>query len=88
MRLTGRPWRAKNRGKMPQARPSLRLLTMPAWLAADSAFSLKLVSTSTCLVDRSWWSSAAAFTWVMASCWAKARVSRTSRVDRPRLRPA
>jgi hypothetical protein len=32
---------------MPQASPSLGLLTMPAWLAADSARSPKLVSTTT-----------------------------------------
>src|SRR6266536_1877562 len=79
---------AKNSGKMPQARPSLRLLTRPAWLQADRARSRKLVSRKTCLVDRPWWAAAEVFTWVAASCSAKARVSRTSSADRPRPSPA
>ena len=37
---------------MPHASPSFRLLTSPAWLAADMAFSLKLVSTNTWRVDQ------------------------------------
>ena len=51
MRETERPARAKKSGKMPQASPSLRLLTNPAWLAAESAFSFTLVSQNTSLVD-------------------------------------
>ena len=39
------PPAAKKSGKSPQAMPSLRLLTRPAWLAAKSRRSLQLVST-------------------------------------------
>jgi len=46
---------AKNRGKIPQASPSLRLLTIPAWLHDDSARSLKLVRTNTCRVESPPW---------------------------------
>ena len=34
MRATDRPPAAKKIGKIPQASPSFRLLTSPAWLAA------------------------------------------------------
>jgi len=43
MRAMPRPDVANRIGYRPQARPSLRLLTSPAWLAADSAGSLTLV---------------------------------------------
>src|SRR5260370_14486016 len=33
--LTVRPWRADRMGDKPPATPSFRLLTMPAWQAAD-----------------------------------------------------
>ena len=38
------PAAANRIGNRPQARPSLRLFTRPAWLAEDSAGSRKLVS--------------------------------------------
>ncbi len=47
-----RPWRANRIGNRPQATPSLRLLTMPAWQAADRAGSEKLVSQATWRVVR------------------------------------
>src|SRR5215216_912223 len=50
---TGRPPRTNSSGSSPQARPSLRLLTSPAWLQADRAGSRQLVATTTWLVD-SW----------------------------------
>ena len=56
MRPTLRPASAKKIGNRPQARPSLRLLTSPAWLHDDSAFSVKLVSRKTSPVVRSSWS--------------------------------
>ena len=43
---------ANSTGNRPQATPSLRLVTIPAWLAADSARSEKLVSQATCPVRR------------------------------------
>src|SRR5579884_4008345 len=73
---------------MPQATPSLRLLTMPAWLAADRARSRKLVRAKTSLVDSPAWASAEAATWVRASWRACPWVSRTNRVERPRPSPA
>src|SRR6266542_4224041 len=75
---------AKNSGKMPQARPSLRLLTRPAWLQADRARSRKLVSRKTCLVDRPWWAAAEVFTWVAASCSAKAAAASVDPIPNPR----
>ena len=57
MRATPRPEVANRIGYRPQARPSLRLLTSPAWLAADSAFSRKEVRVKICRpVSSSWWS--------------------------------
>ena len=50
--LTVRPWLAYRIGNRPQATPSLRLLTMPAWQAADRAGSEKLVSQATWPVVR------------------------------------
>ena len=50
---------------MPQARPSLRLLTSRPGCAAERAFSLKLVSRNTSCVDRPSWSAADAATCVV-----------------------
>ena len=64
MRATPRPEVANRIGYRPQARPSLRLLTSPAWLAADRAFSRKLVRVKICRpVSPSWWSPSRG-TWV------------------------
>src|SRR5690242_12370577 len=41
------PCAAKNSGNRPQTIPSLRLLTSPAWLTADSARSRQLTWTKT-----------------------------------------
>ena len=48
MRATESPAVANRIGNRPQARPSLRLLTSPAWLAADRAGSRKLVRVKIC----------------------------------------
>ena len=53
MRVTDSPAAANRTGNRPQARPSLRLLTSPAWLAADSAGSRRLVCAKTCRSVRS-----------------------------------
>ena len=48
MRSTGMPVVANRIGNRPQDRPKLRLLTRPAWLAEDSAGSVKLVRRKIC----------------------------------------
>ena len=48
----GQPVPGEQQREQPQARPSLRLLTMPAWQAEDSAGSRKLVSHATWRVVR------------------------------------
>ena len=48
MRSTGMPVVANRIGNSPQDSPKLRLLTSPAWLAEDSAGSVKLVRRKIC----------------------------------------
>jgi len=52
MRWMLRPAVANRIGNSPQARPSLRLLTSPAWLTEDSDLSRKLVRVNTCRLLR------------------------------------
>src|SRR4029453_13674628 len=98
---TGRPPRTYSRGSSPQARPSLRLLTSPAWLQADRAGSRRLVSVSTSRVESR--STVAGDGSLSGPCLgavggsalarlalgsARPRVSGPSRADNPRPRPA
>ena len=85
---TESPAAANRIGNRPQARPSLRLLTSPAWLADDSAGSRKLVWSEHLpvgeLAVQVVVAAVGAGVWLAASRRAWPRVSRTNRVDRPR----
>ena len=85
---TDNPPRAKNSGNSPQAMPSLRLLTIPAWLTAESARSRKLVNTNTSRVERTPVTSCDPRSCEAASCRACPRVSRTNNADSPSPSPA
>ena len=82
MRSTGIPVVANRIGNRPQDSPKLRLLTRPAWLAEDSAGSVKLVrrKISRLVQPVSGW----VVSWWVASSWAWPRVSRTNTAVRPR----
>ena len=88
MRATESPAAAKKSGNRPQARPSLRLLTRPAWLHDESACSLKLVRTKISPGGEPAVAVRRRGDVVAASWRAWPRVSRTNRVESPRPSPA
>src|SRR5450756_680308 len=83
MRWMLSPAVANRIGNSPQARPSLRLLTRPAWLTEDSDLSWKLVRVNTCRllrVETAWaWTE----TWFAASTLAWWCVSFTKSTESP-----
>ena len=78
------PAAAKRTGKRPQASPSLRLLTIPAWLTEDSDLSRKLVRVKISRLLKCPWASAWAYVWLAASSRAWPWVSFTAKTDSPR----
>ena len=84
IRATERPAVAKKMGSSPQAMPSLRLFTSPAWLAADSDGSRYVVSANTAMVDMSASAVVVSSALLAASKAANSLVSLTASADSPR----